>query len=1419
MKSEAPLKEHKVTPYPAVEHKSFYSVTNGPIGKHLHITKKRKRSSPSPPMHSPPRKPLKLDGLPGQAQPQPPAPSVPLGSLSNSLSQPNPVSSAPPARRSLLDWDSFISIPKKKRRLTLQPKSNSSPPSNLSPSSRTAEYCSYSPSQVTAGNDTVRISSNDAKPPTENLTHIANYLHSNPVMGPNQATKKSTVRSSTSSETASPYRKRLTEISCSGVDRDWGKLFDEVNQPEINSVDEQTTSRVSPRESEDSSSIIVRQTPVLEDFSDLEGSICSEGTRRKPSLTSANAIDSRVHKESTTSTGVPETPLVTSQHQKKEPRSSNVVDRNDTRSKTRHLSPNCAKENMNSILLSTEVPNCLSHQNDSTFPDSNTANNPPPKPITEGIPILGVTSEDSIPLSQNSPRRKSKRACVHARRQSNIDRAASVGHAAVKTDKYMDSSPFDTVASREVQSSIPSVTAVSSLNKVSELSDCILDGETNVTAGTGSLVHLLNRRASERRTAANLVVSESEISDSVTVKTVVQHDSTLDNPIKDIEASVKEMTSVKHDSEASPVSQSSTRNAEGERDAVVKNSESPVQSEAEHVFSRDRVVSESVVDKSLIEKTVDRVLEESVTDVDTSVRDAVAVTPCSETPLWTGADDESSDSVILISREALRPRKSTSPNPCPHCALSFTTPVGLKLHLRYCKLVPSLGLDQKSSPVSQSSTRNAEGERDAVVKNSESPVQSEAEHVFSRDRVVSESVVDKSLIEKTVDRVLEESVTDVDTSVRDAVAVTPCSEVSLPPANAVSNVSSSIVHDEKDVLEGADSLSHPIRRRASERFTAKYLVSQSRVSDSTDTEAKRVLRTDSVLEQTIDSSTSFITGSLELIPQHSSLSPRHCPRCATEFSTPVELKVHLRHCKRSLARCESAVRSGDDAAASESEVSDSLTDKTVEQVLRLDSVSEKTAEDLETLVEETTSMERDSETPELTNNPSALTSDHRPPNSVRCPHCAGQFSTPLGLKIHLYHCKLVPSSRRVSERRRHVHSSSSQTHVVNPNGVYRFRPRTVSEPRSAVSQKLQIVRDETVLSTVSNQYPPKRPRGRPRTRTLPLSQPSNYASSTSSASPLSRPSQSITSEVSRPSLRSRIRLPTRLRSSNRRSSSIASSRLSEDTIISSVPRSSRSCRSRDSRTSSVDDARSMVSDATTLPAVRPVSTKRPQSTDSRENPLFCAWCCKSNFITAKQWSAHRLICAARPKPAWSQTKRTAHLKGSTPSAPVGSESKNNPGKICLSIRLQTCNACGKKFRSQNALNGHMVGKCGANGGSRRGRPVSSTGTKTSTSNAPITDEVVCPGCPKSAPSFDSFEAFFKHFLSLKPGYHSSAASRLLGWPTPLSVPNLGFGCYICGLLLASESRLDKHKREVHEIWLRKEQEQAISPKKNPPTTE
>ncbi|CAH8450181.1 unnamed protein product [Dicrocoelium dendriticum] len=224
--------------------------------------------------------------------------------------------------------------------------------------------------------------------------------------------------------------------------------------------------------------------------------------------------------------------------------------------------------------------------------------------------------------------------------------------------------------------------------------------------------------------------------------------------------------------------------------------------------------------------------------------------------------------------------------------------------------------------------------------------------------------------------------------------------------------------------------------------------------------------------------------------------------------------------------------------------------------------------------------------------------------------------------------------------------------------------------------------------------------------------------------------------------------------------------------------------SAESVCSSVDESRSVISDATTLPAVQKATSRKRKTGPYRRR---CAWC-HVLFHDRRKLYAHKVKCHARPK-----SLTHSHCVNQM-------ETRN---KLGLSIRLWQC-ACGMKYRSRAVLRAHVAVGCPK---SRRFQSIMR-----------VSSQVGCPGCPKNAAPFDSADAVLTHLLSLKPGSgHPYASHGLLStprsWPSYLSVPNLGFGCHICGLLLASESRLDKHKRAMHETWLLAEQKNALSPAK------
>ncbi|KAL7054286.1 hypothetical protein AAHC03_026203 [Spirometra sp. Aus1] len=82
----------------------------------------------------------------------------------------------------------------------------------------------------------------------------------------------------------------------------------------------------------------------------------------------------------------------------------------------------------------------------------------------------------------------------------------------------------------------------------------------------------------------------------------------------------------------------------------------------------------------------------------------------------------------------------------------------------------------------------------------------------------------------------------------------------------------------------------------------------------------------------------------------------------------------------------------------------------------------------------------------------------------------------------------------------------------------------------------------------------------------------------------------------------------------------------------------------------------------------------------------------------------------------------------------------------------------------------------------------------------------CPGCYPFTQTFPSALELLSHLPHCRRnagsrasgGHHGSAGVKWSPWPEPLSLPGTGFGCCICGLLFASASRLDRHRRASHD---------------------
>ncbi|CAI2723648.1 unnamed protein product [Schistosoma spindalis] len=223
----------------------------------------------------------------------------------------------------------------------------------------------------------------------------------------------------------------------------------------------------------------------------------------------------------------------------------------------------------------------------------------------------------------------------------------------------------------------------------------------------------------------------------------------------------------------------------------------------------------------------------------------------------------------------------------------------------------------------------------------------------------------------------------------------------------------------------------------------------------------------------------------------------------------------------------------------------------------------------------------------------------------------------------------------------------------------------------------------------------------------------------------------------------------------------------------------------------IDDVRSIISNATTVPA-SDCSLKINESSSL----FICSWCNRSGFKCWRYLQIHRARCSSRPNRF---NKQKSIL------------STNNISQVKTSV---TCEQCNREFRSGPGLKVHQTLMSHHNN--------KSFIHKNQLSNNLLSQSIACPGCSYDSPLFESTEKLLKHLLTLKStntttntNHHHTNRSQY--WPTVLSVPNLGYGCHICGMLLASESRLDKHKKAVHEVWLFQEQ-QNISPSKKLPTS-
>ncbi|CAH8449124.1 unnamed protein product [Schistosoma turkestanicum] len=240
----------------------------------------------------------------------------------------------------------------------------------------------------------------------------------------------------------------------------------------------------------------------------------------------------------------------------------------------------------------------------------------------------------------------------------------------------------------------------------------------------------------------------------------------------------------------------------------------------------------------------------------------------------------------------------------------------------------------------------------------------------------------------------------------------------------------------------------------------------------------------------------------------------------------------------------------------------------------------------------------------------------------------------------------------------------------------------------------------------------------------------------------------------------------------------------------------------------IDDVKSVISNATTIPAF---DYNHKSSLSS--NVFSCSWCNRSGFKCLRYLQIHRARCSSRPD-RLNQQKSIL--------------STNNTSQIQNSV---ICEQCNREFRSRTGVKVHQTLMHPNNNNNNKllihKNQLSNNNNNNSNNNNNnmSTQSIACPGCSYNSPLFDSTEKLLKHLLTLKSTstshnhnhHHNHHTNRSQYWPSVLSVPNLGYGCHICGLLLASESRLDKHKKAVHEVWLFQEQ-QNLSPSKKLPST-
>ncbi|VEL24272.1 unnamed protein product [Protopolystoma xenopodis] len=239
--------------------------------------------------------------------------------------------------------------------------------------------------------------------------------------------------------------------------------------------------------------------------------------------------------------------------------------------------------------------------------------------------------------------------------------------------------------------------------------------------------------------------------------------------------------------------------------------------------------------------------------------------------------------------------------------------------------------------------------------------------------------------------------------------------------------------------------------------------------------------------------------------------------------------------------------------------------------------------------------------------------------------------------------------------------------------------------------------------------------------------------------------------------------------------------------------------------------------------VHPTSTTTKYvSFDS--STTVCVWCRRALLPNP---SVHHRQCSRRPN----LPSSSADIRGN--------KTARRTRPTCL------CRACGVSFSTESGLTRHrrFWHACDAPGSLRPRHPPLNNKRSVSTTSSPlllkeplVSSLFSCPGCSLR---LTSLEEITTHILShpVPTLASSGSSSTLIGggvgttltnsncsgggnghhsvppgpetmprpWPVPIYVPNFGFGCSVCGQLVASESRLDKHKKAMHMDWLASDQ--------------